>query len=139
MARRAHNLLGEIGIKARVQPIRATGKGSGAGIVLWMPGGGFSSLGRKGIPAEAVAQKCVSELRKFLESETAVDRHLADQLLLPLALATGQSAFTVQQLTQHTTTNGRLLRQWLNVVVEINGDIGQPGQVVINGVGFSGQ
>ncbi|MFN2190386.1 MAG: RNA 3'-terminal phosphate cyclase, partial [Candidatus Promineifilaceae bacterium] len=52
MARRAYNLLSEHGFEANVQPVRARGAGPGAGIVLWMPQAGFSSLGRKGLPAD---------------------------------------------------------------------------------------
>ncbi len=40
----------------------------------------------------------------------AVDPHSADQLLLPLALAEGRSAYTVTEVTEHLRTNAATIR-----------------------------
>ena len=136
MARRAFNLLVEAELEAHIQPIRARGAGPGAGIVLWMPGGGFSSLGRKGLPADKVSSAAVAELISFVDSGAAVDYHLADQLLLPMALARGRSSLTTNRLTQHSLTNVALLRQWLSARIRVDGDLGQAGRVVVNGIGY---
>jgi RNA 3'-terminal phosphate cyclase (ATP) len=102
MARRAHNLLAEAGLKDVVQALRERGRAPGAGLFLWLPQAGFSSLGRKGLPADKVAETAVSQLLAFLEKGVMFDKHLADQLLLPLALGDGRTTFTTEQLTQHT-------------------------------------
>ncbi|HQF71764.1 MAG TPA: RNA 3'-terminal phosphate cyclase, partial [Promineifilum sp.] len=65
------------------------------------------------------------------------DRHLADQLLLPLALAHGQTRYTTDHLTLHTTTNADLLRQWLPVTIAITGEMGGPAEIAITGAGFA--
>ncbi|MCA9940326.1 MAG: RNA 3'-phosphate cyclase [Anaerolineales bacterium] len=136
MARRAHNLLQEMGLQPVITPVRATGKGPGAGIVLWLPGAGFSCLGRKGFPADKVAEEAVAQLRAFVDNgglinSSAVDEHLADQLLLPMALAHGRSSLTTNRITLHTLTNADLLRQWLPVSLHVAGELGQPGTITV--------
>lgn len=139
MANRAHNLLQAAGFQPMIRPLREQGVGPGAGIVLWLPQAGFSALGRPGLPADQVAEAAVTELLAFVDDpDAAVDEHLADQLLLPMALAHGQSSFTTHRLTRHTRTNADLLRHWLNVAIEIEGDRDGPGRVTVRGMGFGG-
>lgn len=134
MARRAHNLLVEAGLEPDIQPQRERGAGAGAGIVLWLEQGGFNALGRKGLPADKVAGAAVGDLLTFLDKGAAVDYHLADQLLLPMALAQGRSSFTVDALSQHTLTNINLLGEWLDVAFTVTGKVGRPGTVVVHGI-----
>jgi RNA 3'-terminal phosphate cyclase (ATP) len=136
MARRAYNLLAEAGVEAHVDALRERGDGPGAGIVLWLAQAGFSALGRVGLPAEEVAEAVVAELLTFMDNPAAVDHHLADQLLLPLALAHGRSRFTTNRLTEHTLTNIDLLRRWLDVPVRVSGVKDSPGEVVVDGIGL---
>ena len=138
MARRAHNMLSNAGFEADVQPVRARGAGPGAGITLWMPGAGFSSLGRKGLPADKVAESAVRDLMDFTKSGKAVDQHLADQLLIPMALAKGRSSYSTNLLTKHTLTNISLLRKIMGVRIKVDGEIDSPGKVAIQGLGISG-
>jgi RNA 3'-terminal phosphate cyclase (ATP) len=121
MSQRAVNLLAAMGFKPHIQPTRTTGAGPGAGIFLWLEQAGFACLGRPGLPAEKVAETAVKELNQFVDNPlAAVDRYLADQLLLPMALADGRSQFTANEISQHTRTNANLLRQWLDVPIEID-------------------
>ena len=136
MARRAHNLLTDAGLDPTIEPLRRRGQGAGAGIMLWLPNGGFSALGRKGLPADKVAETAVSNLLAFIQSDSMVDEHLADQLLIPLALAVGKSAFTTQRLTQHTITNARLIQRWLGCHIEIDGIEGKPASIRVSGTAF---
>lgn len=133
MARRAHNLLTQAGFAADIEPVRERGAGPGAGICLWLPQAGFAALGQKGVPADKVAETAVNQLLAFVKTETAVDPHLADQLLLPMALANGRSHFTTSQITQHTLTNAALLRRWLAVEITITGSLDQPGAIEVSG------
>lgn len=136
MGRRAHNLLVEAGLEADVQPVRKRGAGPGAGIVLWVTQGGFSSLGRKGLPADKVAASAVADLLAFVDNGAAVDKFLADQLLLPMALANGESNFTTDRLTNHTLTTIDLLRQWLDVSIKIDGSFNEKVRITVDGIGF---
>ncbi len=137
MARRSHNLLQQRGLPAKIEEIRARGAGPGAGLVLWVPGAGCTSLGRKGLPADKVAETAVAQLAAFVDNRAAVDRYLADQLLLPLALAQGQGSYTTDTLTQHTLTNADLLRHWLGVDIDIRGDLGAAARVTVTGINLT--
>jgi RNA 3'-terminal phosphate cyclase (ATP) len=63
----------------------------------------FVGVGKKGLRAETVAQRLVSRVREYLPSDAAVAKRLADQLLLPLAMA-GGGRFTTLEPTLHTRT-----------------------------------
>jgi RNA 3'-terminal phosphate cyclase (ATP) len=137
MADHAASLLQAAGLPSQIEVIQEQGQGPGAGIVLWLPQAGFTSIGRRGLPAEEVAQTAVAECLAFLESHVQVDSHLADQLLLPCALARGSTSYTTHSLTQHALTQAQLLRQWLDVAIEIEGLPGQPAQITVSGINYT--
>jgi len=139
MAGRATNLLAAAGLPSRIEPRREKGAGPGAGIFLWLPQGGFSSVGRPGLPSEKVAEAAVAEALAFVDNGAMVDRHLADQLALPLALAHGRATYTTDHLTLHTTTSADLLRLWLDAHIDIAGDVGGAAEIAITGAGFEMQ
>lgn len=78
----------------------------------------FTGFGRKGVTAEQVADKVVKDVRRFLESGALVEQHLADQLLLPMALAGGGSMRTTKP-SMHTLTNIEIIKEFLDLPVEI--------------------
>lgn len=96
----------------------------------------FYSLGERGKRAEAVADEAADQLLGFLKTDGAVDPHLADQLVLPLALAAGTSELRVA-LTPHLRTNSELLRHFLPVRITIEGEPDRVGTVHIEGCGHS--
>lgn len=92
---------------------------------------GFSSLGARGKPAEQVANEAVDEFLAHHESGMVVDKHLADQLLIYLALARGSSEFTTSEITQHLLTHIWVIEQFLPVSCEVKGACGQSGRVTL--------
>jgi RNA 3'-terminal phosphate cyclase (ATP) len=74
----------------------------------------FCGFGRLGASAEAVATEAANAARSYLVSGAAVDEHLADQLLLPFALAGGGS-FTAEKLNSHARTNMDVITRFLPV------------------------
>lgn len=76
----------------------------------------FTGFGERGVPAEKVARRTVKAIREYLEAEVPVGKHLADQLIIPMALA-GGGKFRTLPLTQHTTTNVDVVRKFLNIDV----------------------
>lgn len=68
---------------------------------------GFDALGEKGKPAEAVGRDAVEQFGTFEGTGGAVDRHMADQLLVFLAVAGGEIA--VPTVTDHVRTSVDLL------------------------------
>jgi RNA 3'-terminal phosphate cyclase (ATP) len=92
----------------------------------------YFGLGAIGKRAEAVADEAVDSLQAFLASDGAVDEFLADQLLLPLAFASGPSQFRTARVTRHLLTNVEILQAFWSGVVQIEGEEGQPGTVSIH-------
>lgn len=69
----------------------------------------FEMVGKLGVSAEKVARRTVGRYRQFVQSGAIVEEHLADQLLLPLAIA-GSGCFCTTLPSQHTTTNIALIQ-----------------------------
>jgi RNA 3'-terminal phosphate cyclase (ATP) len=150
MADRAENVLCTAGIASQVQPLRERGPAAGAGIFLVADysngAAGFSALGRRGRPADKVAEEaCSALLDHHAATGAVVDTHLTDQLILPLALAAGDSILVTSRITQHTLTNIHVVRQFLETDIRIeqpDADGGPTpasrpgGTIVIKGVGY---
>lgn len=83
----------------------------------------FTGYGEKGVSAERVADGCAREVLAYLNSPAAVGEHLADQLLLPLALA-GGGGFTTTVLSSHLRTNAEVIARFLPVTVAMDEDGG---------------
>ncbi|MDJ0620465.1 MAG: RNA 3'-terminal phosphate cyclase [Calothrix sp. MO_192.B10] len=124
MANRAENLLQQAHLPAQIKPVRERGVAPGAGIFLTAEyehsRAGFSALGRRGVPAERVAETAVQELMDFHAQAVPVDPFLGDQLLLPLALSSQTSEYRVASISKHLTTNAWVIEQFelANIVVE---------------------
>jgi len=74
----------------------------------------FSGFGERGMRAEAVADGACREVREYLSAGVPVGRCLADQLLLPFALAGGGS-FATLPLSPHARTNIGVLDSFLDL------------------------
>lgn len=79
--------------------------------------------GERGVPAEQVAEQACERALAFLASGAPVGEHLADQLLLPLALA-GGGAFRTMAPSLHTTTNVQVIERFLPVRFTLREDGG---------------
>lgn len=78
----------------------------------------FTAFGEKGIPAEKVAKRAVKSVQEYLASNVPVGRHLADQLLIPMALA-GGGEFRTLSPTRHTKTNVEIIKKFLDVDIAV--------------------
>jgi RNA 3'-terminal phosphate cyclase (ATP) len=81
----------------------------------------FTGFGEKGISAEAVAETTVGQARRYLAAGVPVGEHLADQLLLPMALA-GSGAFLTTPLSRHATTSIQVIQAFLPVRFDVEAD-----------------
>ncbi|MDQ2688461.1 MAG: RNA 3'-terminal phosphate cyclase, partial [Armatimonadota bacterium] len=113
--------------------------GAGAAVVLvaeYETGrAGFSALGRRGRPMEAVAGEACGALREWLNTGAACEEHLADQLVLPAALASGTSRWTTARVTEHLRTVLWVVPQFLDVRVTLTERKDGTGEVSVQGVG----
>ena len=76
----------------------------------------FTGVGERGVRAEQVAARVVQEARRYLDAGAPVGEHLADQLLIPMALAGGGS-YTTSTPSLHTTTNIEVVKKFLPVEI----------------------
>jgi RNA 3'-terminal phosphate cyclase (ATP) len=77
----------------------------------------FTGFGRVGASAEKVASEAAGSALSYLASTAVAGEFLADQLLLPLALA-GSGTFTTTKLSLHSRTNIEVISLFLPVSFE---------------------
>jgi RNA 3'-phosphate cyclase len=116
-----------------VEIIPAGGLDPGSLVFIWGPQAGFTALGARGKPAEQVADDAVEAYLAFRARGGACDRHLADQILIYLALARGPSRFTTEAVTSHLLTNVWVIEQFLGPTFEIKGALGERGEIFCQG------
>lgn len=77
-----------------------------------------TGFGSKGVTAEKVASEACDEAERHLRGNVPVGIHLADQLLIPMGLGGGGSFRTLEP-TRHTMTNAEVIRQFLDVEINV--------------------
>ncbi|MBN1429756.1 MAG: RNA 3'-phosphate cyclase [Anaerolineae bacterium] len=139
IAARVNKLLKSAGLPATVEPERAAGPSTGAGVFLGVTyanaQAGFSALGRVGKPSEEVAGEAAEALLSYHCQTAALDSYLPDQLLLALALAKGPSTLSTQEITRHTLTNIAVIHHFVERPITVDGGEGQPGSIRVEGDG----
>jgi RNA 3'-phosphate cyclase len=131
ISRQGKRLQERLGGGLPVAEIEAESLDAGSFVFLWGPNAGFHALGARGKPAEKVADEAVADFFRFIDCRAALDRHLADQVLLYLPLARGMSAFTTEEITSHLLTNIWVIEQFLGPTFEIRGNLGEPGMISV--------
>jgi RNA 3'-terminal phosphate cyclase (ATP) len=71
----------------------------------------FTGFGERGVRAEEVAQAAAREARTYIQHTAPVGEHLADQLLLPIALA-GAGSFVCTEVTPHLQSNALVVERF---------------------------
>lgn len=131
--RQAEKILRQAGYDPRIEAINAQSIGQGTLLFLLAEFentvAGFSSLGRIGKRAEEVAEEACQGFFGFMETDGAIEGHLADQLIVYMALAKGTSSFTTSEITQHLLTNSWVVEHFLPAKLMVEGQEGQPGKV----------
>jgi RNA 3'-terminal phosphate cyclase (ATP) len=79
----------------------------------------FTRIGERGVRAEVIAEEAADEALEYLKTEAPIGEHLADQLLIPLALAGGGS-FATGSLSLHTRTNIKVIMQFLDIDITVD-------------------
>lgn len=106
-------------IPARIESDYGASPGDGSALILWSNSResvwGGSSLGRRGMTSEQVAEEAAGRLLRTYHCRAALDPWLGDQILPYLALARGPSVVSVPTVTRHMRTNMWLVQHFLNV------------------------
>ncbi len=92
---------------------------------------GFSSLGKKGKPAEKVVKEAFNDFLSFFLSNAAVEKHLADQLLLYASLANGYSEILTDEITTHILSNIKIIEKFTKTKFSIENNL-----VSVEGIDF---
>jgi RNA 3'-terminal phosphate cyclase (ATP) len=79
----------------------------------------ITSFGERGLPAERVVEQALAEMKRYLSYPVRVGEYLADQLIIPLALAGGGS-FSTMPLSLHCQTNIALVQKLMSVSIATN-------------------
>jgi RNA 3'-terminal phosphate cyclase (ATP) len=74
----------------------------------------FTAFGMRAKPSHKVISEVVNLAKDFLVSGAAVDRFLADQLLIYMAISKA-GCYTTNELTAHLTTNMEIITKFLDV------------------------
>jgi RNA 3'-terminal phosphate cyclase (ATP) len=98
----------------------------------------FTGLGERGKPMEKVAEEPSAQFLPWWKTGAAVDEHLADQLVLPLALVPGESRWTTPEVTEHLRTVLWLTEQFLPIRHE-NVPLESAAEVRLRGVVLKGR
>jgi RNA 3'-terminal phosphate cyclase (ATP) len=78
----------------------------------------FTGFGERGVTAEKVAARAAGQALDYLSHEVPVGRYLADQLLLPMAIA-GGGRFRTLPPSRHTLTNIDIIQSFMDVSIDV--------------------
>jgi RNA 3'-terminal phosphate cyclase (ATP) len=146
-ADRAEQRMREAGVSCQVRAVPMPGGPSRGSHVLVVSRfervrSGHSATSEGGRDPDRTADGAVAGFTRFLDGRGAVDRHLADQLLVPAGLvASGwvprpagvdlSTRFTVGEVTRHLLTNAEVVRRFLPVEIAVDGAEGAEGTVTV--------
>jgi RNA 3'-phosphate cyclase len=95
---------------------------------------GSDALFERGSKAEIVGIRAAENLIASLKSNAAVDKFMADQLLVFMALADGKSTISIEKITEHVLTNIQVIEKFLDVKFEVDD---KRRIISVSGIGFS--
>ena len=96
-----------------------------------------TGFGQRGVGAEDVAARVAADVKAYLDAGVPIGPHLADQLLLPMALA-GSGSFRTVTPTEHTRTNAAVICSFLDVAVKMQQESDTTWGIAVGRVSTSG-
>ncbi len=81
---------------------------------------GADNIGKLGKRAEQVGEECATDLINSLNSNAALDKWMADQIIPFLALAKDHSEVKVEEITEHCGTNMLVTELILNMKFDVD-------------------
>jgi RNA 3'-terminal phosphate cyclase (ATP) len=139
MAVACQRVLSSHGYKATIREINDTSAlQEGAALAIWADTSsngriGSDRAGMAGRSSESIGSCVAEQFIQDFRGGAAVDRYVADQLVMYAALADGISRYAVPGITEHIETNLWLIAEFLGVKTKTSGNI-----VEIRGIGFRG-
>ena len=78
----------------------------------------LTGFGRRNARADRVAAELAGDIKQFIQSAAPVDEHLADQLMLPMALLAG-GTYRCSKVSLHAETNAEVINRFFPGQVQI--------------------
>lgn len=91
----------------------------------------FFGFGEKGVSTEKVVDGLVDEVRSYLAAKAPAGQYLADQLLIPMALA-GGGTMHCTRLTRHVRTNMEIIEKFLPVLFTTDATAENEGRIQVS-------
>lgn len=91
----------------------------------------FGFLGERRVRPEVLGDRAARTLLRFLDSDAAVDAHLADQLAVPLAIGGGGGRIRTDAVTTHLETVAAVVSMF-GIGARVDGRRGGPGTLEID-------
>ena len=90
----------------------------------------FTGFGKVGLKAETVASLACGPALAYLEAGVPVGKYLADQLLIPMALAEGGRIKTMKP-SERTMTNIEVMQNFLDINFEVTRESDNVWEIMI--------
>ena len=137
MAEECHKVLSSYGYESEIREIcDESSLQEGAALAIYAEPSlgnriGSDRAGRPGRSSESIGRYVAQNLIEDIKTGAAVDRYLADQLIIYAGLAEGVTRYSVPKITEHVETNLWLIEEFLGAKTKISGNL-----IEIEGVGF---
>jgi RNA 3'-terminal phosphate cyclase (ATP) len=91
----------------------------------------FTAFGERNVSSETVAATLAKEVERYVQADVPIGEHLADQILLPMAMGRGGSYRTLA-LSDHTRTQADVIRMFLGTTIRFHeGKETKPDDVIV--------
>jgi len=131
----ALKLLASEGLKAEIETLSVLTPGQGTFMFLGAETdyclAGFSSLGERGKRAELVGEEAAKNFLSYYSTSCCFDHHMADQIVLYLAIAQEESSFTTSEISNHLLTNLWVIEKFSGASYKVEGEMGKLGKITI--------
>jgi RNA 3'-terminal phosphate cyclase len=138
MAEECQKILSSQGYKVEIEEIYDTSslqEGAALAIYAGTSSGsiiGSDRAGRPGRRSESIGRYVAQGLIEDITTGAAVDRYIADQVIIYAGLAEGISQYSIPRITEHIETNLWLIEEFLGARTKISGNL----IIEIEGIGF---
>jgi RNA 3'-terminal phosphate cyclase (ATP) len=138
MAEECQKVVSSYGYKAEIEKIEDENSlQEGAALAIYAETSignriGSDRAGRPGRSSESIGRYVAERFIEDVETGAAVDRYIADQLIIYAGLAKGVTRYSVPRITEHVETNLWLIEEFLGAKTRIDGNL-----VEIEGIGFA--
>jgi len=138
MAGECQKILSSYGHKAEIEKVEDEGSlQEGAALAIYAETRlgnqiGSDRAGRPGRSSESIGRYVAERFIEDIKTGAAVDRYIADQLIIYAGLAEGVTRYSVPRITEHVETNLWLIGEFLGTRTKIYGNL-----LEIEGIGFA--